>query len=367
MNTTPPRLGLALAALFLVSGTVRADTIHLLNGKSHDDVTVTSENIKEISYREGSKKAKVRTEDVLRIEFSSKSQLVDRADTAAVDGQYLDAIDDFTLYIEGQLSGGRNPRYRWEPAYAMYRLVELYGIIGEAEPLIAAADQLLQHADDSRFMPNAYLDKAEAQFLTGKAAAAEKTLNEFKAAIQSKGLSQRWQIEHKLASVLFDSKLKGKVLRDKLSVVASEAGGAYPTVKNSAQVAIAESLIGSKKLDDAEPILKRIIDNPKATTRTLAAAYTGYGECLFKRALSESPGTSRDRLLRDAKMAYMRVVVVYKNQVDYRPKAMFWAARVFDESQDEEEKEKDKKLYRKVTREFVGSEWAEAARGFLKR
>ena len=46
---------------------------------------------------------------------------------------------------------------------------------------------------------------------------------------------------------------------------------------------------------------------------------------------------------------------------------MFWAGRVFDESQDEEQKENAQKLYRRVSREFAGSKWAEEARGFLKR
>jgi hypothetical protein len=63
----------------------------------------------------------------------------------------------------------------------------------------------------------------------------------------------------------------------------------------------------------------------------------------------------------------MRVVVVYKDQVRYVPKAMFWAGRVFDESTDEVDKEKAQKLYAKVAREYQGTKWGDEAKGFRKR
>ena len=360
------RLGLGLAGLTLAALPATADTIFLLDGSSLDDVTVTGETSKEVEYRDGSKKT-VKTDDVLRIEFSAKSQLVERADLAADEGQLFDAIGDLMTYVDGQIASGKKPRYDWEPAYAMHRLIELNAMVGDAEGLIAAADKLIANAADSRFAPEAFLSKAETQYLTGDAAGANKTLKDFLALIQGKQLSQRWSIEHKLASALYDTSLKGSKLRAALESIAKEAGGAFPQVKNAAEVAIGESLVESQKLSEAEPIFQRITDNSKASEATLAAAFTGLGDCLFKRATQTAPGEERDKLLRDAKLAYMRVVVVYKDQVRYVPKAMFWAARVFDESTDEIDKEKAQKLYSKVAREYQGTKWGDEAKGFRKR
>lgn len=367
MKTTPLRLALVLASsLTIPTGLAGADTIYLLDGKSHEDVSIDEETVKEITYKDGSKKKTVKTSAVLRVVYSAKSPLVDRADTAVEDGQLLDAVSDLKTYLEGALSGKR-VRYKWEPAYAMWRLVEIFGIAGEPDLLIEAADDLIKQRPESRYVPLAYLAKAETLFLTGKGAASKKSLDEFKAMIQARGLSQRWAMEEKLYSTLYDTSLKEKKLRDKLSTIASEAGTAFPQVKNSAEVAIGESLISGEKYSEAEPILKRVIQNPKAGPRTLAAAYTGYGDCLFRRAMAEAPGEKRDRLLNDTKMAYMRVVVVYKDQNRYVPKAMFWAGRVFDESLEEKDKEAAQKLYRKVRRLYPGTEWEKEAGGFIKR
>jgi len=365
MMIQPLRLGLAFAACVLAAGAAAADTIYLLDGKSHEDVTVRSETFKEISFKVGSKKDTIKTDDVLRIDYSSKSQLVDRADVAAAEGQILDAISDLETFVDGHLASGRKPRYGWEPAYAMFRLVELYGAMGDVESMIAAVDRLVEKEPESRFVPFAFLAKAEAQFFSGSAANAQKTLKKFLDLIQGKSLSQRWQIEQKLAVILYDTKLKGKSLRTKLEAISTSAGSQYPRVKNAAQVAIAESHLADKDFGKAEPIFRSITDNPKAAARTLAAAYTGLGDCLFKRAVSGSG--DKAELIKSAKLAYMRVVVVYKDQVRYAPKAMFWAGRAFDESGEELDKESAQKLYQRVSREYRGTKWADEANAFRKR
>jgi len=367
MRTLALRRGLACAALALSAVHAPADTIYLLDGTSLPSVTVGEENFKEISYKDGSKTRSVNTDEVLRIEFDKKSPLVDRADTAVVDGMFLAAIDDLKVYVDSRLKSERPPRFKWELAYAMYRIVELNGMVGDVQALIRAADQLIEKAPESRFVPEAFLAKAEAQFRAGNEAAAQKTLKDFLALVQGKSLSRRWQLEQKLASYLYDSSLKGKARRDKLDSISDQAGEEYPTVANRADVAVAESFLEGKKFKDAEDIFTDVTNNPRADPRTLAAAYTGLGDCLFKRAVGTSDTTKKQDLIVQAATAYMRVVVVYKDQTLYAPKAMFWAGRVFDESSAEGDKEKAQKLYTQVIREYQGSHWAEEANAFRKR
>ncbi|MFT7668256.1 MAG: tetratricopeptide (TPR) repeat protein [Planctomycetota bacterium] len=359
-------LGLASATIALTSNYAVADTIYLLDGSSIPDVKIGSETFKEISYRAGSKSKTVKTDNVLRLEFTAKSPIVDRADTAAVEGQVLAAIDDFNVYLEGFLSDGRRPRFKWEPAYAMYRLVELNGMVGDVDALVASADLLIDKAPESRYLPMVYLAKAEAQFMSGKSPAAQKTLKEFLNLIQAKSLSRRWQVEQKLATILFDSSIKGKDRISKLNAISDQAGEELPLVRNRAEVAIGEALTGDKKFKEAEEIFGDITENPQADQRTLAAAYTGLGDCLYYRA-NKSKGEAKQELLVEAAKAYMRVVVVYKDQSLYVPKAMFWAGRVFDASTVEGDKAKAQKLYGQVSRDYRGSQWATEANAFRKR
>ena len=360
------QFGLALAVGCAGATTAVADTIYLIGGKAINEVSITGETYKELEYKAGSKKKTVKAEKVLRVEFSAKSSLVDQADTAAADGQIFNAISDFEEYIEGFLSKGRRPRYRWEPAYAMHRLIELNREVGDAEHLIAAVDQLIEKVPESGYVPGAYLAKAEAQFLTGKAKAAKKTLEDFKALIQGQSLSGRWRIEQKLAALLLDSSLKGKSLRSKLNAISDEAGSAFPVVGNRADVAVGESWIADGNFAKAEPIFRDVTQSGAADMTTLAAAYTGLGDCIFKRAVGKS-GDEKKQLLLDAQIAYMRVVVVYKSESRYVPKAMFWAGRAFDETTDSELKARAQRLYRQVRRDYQGTEWATEAGSFIKR
>jgi hypothetical protein len=360
------RSGLALALACLGATSAAADTIYLTAGSALTDVKVTGENYKQIEYKQDSKKKTVKTDKVLRIEFSGKSTLVDQADAAAGDGQIFDAIASLEEYVQNYVETGRRPTFAWEPAYAMFRLVELNREVGDAEHLIKAADQLIAKRPDSRYVPLAFLAKAETQFLTDKAADAKKTLGAFKALIQGQALSGRWRIEEKLASALFDGTLKGKGLRTKLNAISNEAGSAFPIVGSRADVAIGESLVKDKKFGEAEPIFADISKNPAADFGTLAGAYTGLGDCILKRAVAKS-GDAKEALLRDAQLAYMRVVVVYKSESRYVPKAMFWAGRCFDESTNEEDKARAQRLYRQVRRDFKGTEWATEASNFIKR
>jgi len=359
--------GLAALALGLLGGPLSADTIYLLDGKSLEDVSVGEETLKEVEYKEGSKRSTVKTDDVLRIEYSAKSSLVDRADTAAAEGQLLDAIADLQTYVDGMIESGRTPRYKWEPAYAMKRLLDLHLQVGDAPGLIAAADKLIENAPESRHLPAAYLAKAEAQYYSGQAKAAVKTLADFGAVVQSKNLSQRWDLEQELATLVYDETVKGKKLRDRLDEISTKAGSQFPRVKNRAEVAIAESFVAAKSFGEAEPIFRDVVDNQQADATTLAAAYTGLGDCLFKRAVEEKDAKKQDALMTEAAMAYMRVVVVYKDQNRYVPKALFWAGRVFDESSDPEDKDRAQKLYLRVMRDFQGSEWASEAASFRRR
>ncbi len=356
----------ALVAVLLVP-LASADTIHLKDGKTINDVKVTKDGIKQVTYKDGRRDKPVKSENILRIEFEGKPKLVDRAETAVDDGQFLAAIADFETYVQGHFASGRKARPVWAPAYALNRLIELNSTIGDLEQVIFWADEMIAKAPDSRHLPGAYLAKATAQYLNKKGSKALKTLNALEAKVQTEGLSRRWTLEVELGQVVLDDSIKAKARRTKLAGIATSAGSLFPLVKSRALVAEAESLLTTKKYSEAESILQKIVNAGVADPATLAAANTGLGECLFQRGVAAAEGgAERADLLKHSLMSFMRVVVVYKNESRYVPKAMFYAGRVFDLAEDEISKERAQKLYRRVMRDYQGSHWADQANGFRK-
>ena len=359
------RVKTLLPALALLAAPAPADTIHLTDGKAIEDVDVDQETLQEVTYRSGSKRESVPSAKVLSIDYSGMPQLVDRARLAASEGAFADAATDLRTYVDGFLAGNKRERYQWAPAHAARRLIELNRMIGGADGVIEAADRLIESFPESRHVPAAYLARAEAQAAKGSADQAQRTLQQLEELVLSKSLSPRWRLEAQLAKVLYDPALKAAQKREALIRVSSEAGSEFPTVRNAADVAEAEVLLASKQVEDAERIFRRVIDDPKAGSATLAAAYTGLGDVLYQRAAAKG-GDEAKPIFRQALLAYMRVVVNHEDQIGYVPKALFYAGRSFDQIGDEGARDSARKLYIAVVRDYPGSSWATEARGFLK-
>jgi hypothetical protein len=344
-----------------------ADTIIMVDGSQVADCTVVSESLTEVRYKDGrSKEKKIPSAEVLRVEFSRFPEQVDRAEMAVKDDQIPDAVADLEEFVTGVVESGKPHRkYRWSGPYAMARLVELNTTMGRWEDVVKAADLLITRAADSRYVPAAFLAKAEAQNQLDQTKKTTDTLAKFMTLISTQGLSDGLGLECKLAQIIYDRELKGRRKRDRLAALSGEAGSSFPVVRNRADVAEAESHLEAKAYGNAEAIFKRVISDPKADARTLAGAYTGLGDCLFQRSMKMSNG-KKEEVLREALLAYLRVVVVYRDQTRYVPRAMFFAGRVFDQFADEASKAHAQKMYGSVRRTYPGSKWAEEARGFRR-
>jgi len=360
---------LPLAALFLFSANGLADTIFRSDGPPIEDCKVQRENLETVNYRDdsGSKKT-IASDKVVRIVHEKVPKLLDSARAALADSDFATAIGDLELYVDGVLSSDKGDRkHPWAPAYAMFRLIELYGSVGDASGLVEAADMLIEKASDSLYVPIAYLAKADALADSNKKEEAGKALQDLLTLAGEKSLSARWTLEAELSLALIDAKLKGDKLRKKLETLSKQAE-AYPTVLNRAKLAEAESFLLEKEFSAAESILTRTIDSGKAGERTMAGAYTGLGDCQFQRAVDLFKAEKKEEaeeLLETAVLSYMRVVQVYEGQSRYVAKAMFFAGRAFDQFQSPEIKSRAKRMYREVVRQFPESSWAKEARDFL--
>jgi hypothetical protein len=136
-------------------------------------------------------------------------------------------------------------------------------------------------------------------------------------------------------------------------------------VANRARVAEGESYTEGETKDfaKAKGVFQQIVADPKADKRTLAGAYTGLGDCLIAQGLDlQKANQDATAVFNEAVETYMRVVVLYTEEVRYRAKSMYFAGRAFEFLGDETSKSRARQLYRSVIREYKGSNWAGDAR-----
>ncbi len=347
------------AALFLAA-TAQADDIYLTDGKTISGVTIQTEGLEKIVYRKDRRNEEVSSERVLDVAYSSKPQLVDLADDAIGDDQLLDAEADLLNFVEGLDAPPR--KHPWSRAYAIYRLQGVYQALGKVDDAVAAGEHLAQVEPDSRYLPYAMARNAQVLSDAGRGPAALKAIEGIYQLVDTGRLGERWRLEVELGRALYGGQLTGTRLRAKLEELAQRAGTQYPVVRNRAEVAVGEALAREDDLAAAEEVFRRITSDPKADARTLAAAYTGLGLCLWEK------GKNGDtKVLTEALVSFMRVVVNYRNEAIYVPRALFYAGRCFQTIGGPGADEKATKLYNKVRRDYPESRWARDAKSFLPK
>lgn len=356
----------------LLAGPARPDTIYLTDGSTLNNVEVVEEQLSGVTYKEDGK-SRAQTVDadkVLLIDYKKLPKLIDEAEGLIREGGLTDGVERLMLFAQGVFSGeNRRDREPWAPGYALDRVIHLRLSLGDWSGVADAADLMLQKLPDSRHAPGALLAKAEAMLRAGKKPQAQAALEALREMIRAKGLSQRWTLECELGEIAANEGLKEQDARDRLIEVASKAGKTYPVVRNRARVLEAQSYLAGKKPDfaSARKIFDDILADPKADDSTLAAAYTGLGDCLFNSAADKiRTGADASAELQKTLMAYMRVVVRYKDETAYVPKAMFYAGRVFDLLGDEDSARNARRLYTTVIQTYGSTDWAAQARNYRK-
>lgn len=353
-------------ALLVLAPFAAADTIFKTDGTAIEECTVVTEGVNEVTYKLGKKEKTVASDEVLRVEFVKVPAEIDRALAAIKEQQLLAAVDDLILYHEG-ISAGKKERREWAPPYALGLLVDQFKTMGETEQVLKYTDILIKDHPESRYVPYAYLTRAQVLFEKGEAGKAKAAIESFAGVVDEKQLSKRWQLESDLGLVLYDTGLDGAERRERLVIVSSNAGSEFPTVRNRADVAEGESLLADKQFADAEKIFERIAKGTGSDNSTRAAAFCGLGDCLFQKASSQGAGSDEQRAtLKSALMSYLRVAINYKNETRYVSKALFFAARSFD-LMGEDQSANAQKLYLRVIRNYGESQWAKESKSFVKR
>lgn len=363
----------ALALTVALASSLSADQIYLVSGDPIEDCTIVAETMSEVTYKDSKRKEQsVPAADVLSIDYSKVPNLVQRADTAVKEDDLSLAYELFSEYLTGHLEDRPEKRQLWAPAYAANQIIDLNEITGDPKGTVKAAKVLIDKFPDSRYVPGAYMTMATAMAEMQDEAGAKSTLDKLENLIVSKDLSKRWSLECRLFKILVDSALRGEPRRTALSAIETDAGGEYPTVRNRATVALGESHLvdagptgkgGEAALAKARGLFEDVIADPSADEETLAGAYTGLGDCQFQVAAASREAED----INESLMTFLRVVVLYRDEVRYAPKAMFYAGRCFNLLGSDDDNDRANKLYSRVIRNHETSTWADQARDFRKK
>ena len=364
---TASLLATCAGAFLLTAGTAGADTIRQSDGKTISGVKIVDQTLSQVIYKRGNDESTVPSEEVLSVEFDRMPRELDQAQGLIQDGDFQGALDALDGYVEAQASGD-GAREKWAPAYAAWRAIEVRRQLGDLGGVVQSADRLIQHFGNSRYLPAAYLAKANAQLLLARAPAAKETLDALAQLISGRALSKRWELECRLGQIAADTQQTGDGKRALLSGVAAEASSRFPSVANRAGLMEGESYLvqAEASRDRSEPaalreqakrIFERIVADSKSDDSTLAGAYTGLGDCLYYQGASADDKA----MLRRAAENYLRVVCTYEDEAEYVPKALFYAMRAFGLMQD---KGRARDMKAELARLYPDSPWAEQARRF---
>lgn len=367
-----PVIGAVSAVLlgFALTSAAAADRIYLSNGSIVEDVQIKSETFAKVVYRpaDGKKDEEVASELVLDIEFEQMPDELASAEIDAGDSAFGAAISGMQDYLTN-LGDKGDRKYKWAPNYARFRIVELNKLGGDQAGMVAAVDALLLADPESRYLPLAMVEKIDTLLTVGDAAGARDTIDAFSALVKSSGMPQRWEFESKVRKALTNPTLKGEALETELAKVGKSAA-AFPTVANYADVARAESMLLRGELAEAEKVVRKVVADPNAPDRTLAAAWTTLGDSLFKQSEAMTAPDEKDAataMMEESLLAYMRVVVGFRNEYAYVAKAGFYAGRCFQEIGGVGSADSSSRLFRFVRSKFRGSSWANNARDFDSR
>lgn len=362
-------LGAVLFALFAArSAPAHADEIHLIDGRVLEDVEIENETLTEVAYKEGGNRGAIPSGEVLRVEYRRMPTEVDEALGFAEERDLVGALDTLDAYVDRQIEKPSERRFKWAPAFAAWKTVELREEMGDMVGVQEAAQRLITSFDDSRYVPAAYLAKANAELDTSRAKQARTTLEEMAELVASKGLSERWSLECRLAQIRADDSKSAEDKRADLGRLAREAADAHPMVEARARVAEGETYLieadaargqaQAKSLrEKARAVFEPVIESPAADDETLAGAYSGLGDCLFYLGADADDAA----LLKQAVMHYLRVVTSYKKEGRYVPRSLFYAMRCFDLMQD---RRRMNDMKRELASLYPGSSWAEQAEKF---
>ncbi|RMH05264.1 MAG: hypothetical protein D6702_01005 [Planctomycetota bacterium] len=359
----------ALTTALFLAPALPQNEIVLVDGKVIPVKSIQTETYSEVTYKtlnggDGRKDASLVREvrhdtgSAVLEDYVTGLELMDK-------GDFRNAIQYFQLVLQDR--GASHGRNAWTVQHSWYRIMLCAFADANYSGVVEAADALLQAVPDTFFYGPALMMKAQALALRGDRAGAESAYRDLAAAVDQKGLPERWAREAELGLVLLDSSLRGNAKRTKLDQIQARNEREYPTVASRANVEIGMSYLEEEDLERAEGFFQRILDQGRADDMTEAYAWFGLGQVAYKRGLASDDQEAAHELFFQAGLDFLRVALMYPQVVQLVPESLCQAAICFHRMGDRESKTKALRIKNKLLERFRGSPQAKRCEEELRR
>lgn len=315
----------SLSAILLALAAPQAgDQIVRLDGTILTVDRVLTETFTEVTYKRGSQEGKVSSDQVLEVVHSLAHRDVAEfkdAMEAKADADYPKAIAAFNSVLADR-ELWEEARHSWTRQHALFQIMNCYAATGNGEQVVAHADRLLQEVPDTFFYGHALTMKAQALFDRGNASGAESAFQQLQGDVKSKGLPELWAREAELGLAVL---AKGGTPADKqrrLEGIAEKNKDSHPSVASRARVEVGNAMVEAEQYKDAKARFQAIVDSGKADRDTLAAAWSGLGDCAYNLGLREQEPKAAAVHFEEATLHYLRLAASYPEVFRLVPRAL---------------------------------------------
>jgi len=317
------KVGLAaFCALALVAGSAMAqggrDNVRFKKGDTWISVKITKESYKGV---EAQGKGKRMPWEIQAIKHGDQSLNYISGESNLKQGQYERAMEKFKKVLADKKSPA------WSKHYAAYGLAVCKHKMaegGQPAALAAAAAEyakVIKDKADGIKVPDAKFGEGQCYY---EAHQLDKAKAVFEQMVKS-DYGAFWQMKGKLwlGRILLDQG-KGAEAAAVFNEVATAAKGKddMSEIYYEAQLSRAQGLILDKKFEEARKLLTSVFDEAQEDN-IKAAAHNGLGDAF-----------RAEKRVREARLEYLRVIVLYLNSPEERARALFFAADCFQQMKD---------------------------------
>ncbi len=343
-------------AFLMFASLIQADTIELKDGKLLLRVKIQKEGLLKVEYKKpGLPTQYVDSLRVKEIKYDSTGNEYKAAKEAVSNQAFREASD---LYLVVADKSDHRPVFR---AHCLFKAADYAKMAADWNGAVEGFTLFCNEYPDHRLYPAGLENRAIALLNRGDPAKAKSAFGLFQKKVKEKGLPDYWKFE---AEYWMNFMLErenpskaSKVYRD----IYDKTKDSYPTIANKARLRIGRVLMQQKQYKNAVKLFDEIIDNRDpndvSEREVLSWAYLSRGHCVMNMPMKGDGKAEFKAALYDM----LRAVYHYEDVGSTQAEGMFWAGKCFQSLGGPESGKKWQALYRRIQREWPGTQWAQLA------
>ncbi len=345
-------MSMAVIGLLVVASGLQADTIELKDGKKILRIQIEKEGLLKVEYKkQGLPSQYVDSERVKSIKYRTTGNEYKSAVKALEEKAYFDAAEFFEAAAE------KSSHKIIFQAHCVYRAGESYQKAGNWAKAISIFTAFVNEFNTHRLYPRALVNRGKCLLNTRDTKKAKKTFAILQKKVAEKGLPDNWKYESLYWMTYMQERENSSKALSSYQSIYDETKDSYPSIANMARLRIGRVYMSEKKFSQATALFDEIIENRfKSDDEIVAWAFLSRGNCVMNKNTKGDKGEFKKALF-----DLLRVVIHYEEVGSPQAEAMFWAGKCFQHLGEKDAAKRWQSLYRRIKREWPGTQWAQHA------